>query len=198
MAKNELKKLVRKVDRKAKRKKRRKAIKKVLNKREKTRIQSMQKQLDTWKTKRPDIYKDILMFGQAKGVLSKKGKVTSAIKKQKLLQEFQQQYKEMYGSYSKWRKEQVKNFRIAKKKGISRGSKSWEEYYNYNHEFSELVEELFNTFASTIAYEEYQYLMDLDMNQAIERLKDTLSEGKILPPIEEYESKYGDFESPFD
>lgn len=185
------KKVVKKIKRKRKQKK-------ALTQRENRRRETLQNQLDTWKAKRPDIYKDILMFGQAKGVIGKKGDITKNLRKQNLVREFQQQYKDMFGTYSGWRKEQIKNYRIAKKKGLTRGARSWEEYYNMNHEFSELVEELFNTFASTIAYEEYQYLMSLDITTAIARLNETLEEGKILPPIEEYESKYGDFESPFD
>ena len=166
-----------------------------MTKSKKVPTKSLEKQLATWKREVPEVYDEIMEIAQIHGVLTKTGKITTAKKAQKRLAQFKSEYENKFGSYSKAKK----HYRKAYKKLWSedRPKGGFKQFMREEILYSELIQELFNSFNSESAYEEYIYLESLPRKDAIERLQKELLEHKIFPAIE-YKKTYGDYEPPFD
>lgn len=156
---------------------------------------SLEKQLATWKREVPEVYAEIMEIAQIHGVVTKTGKITTAKKAQKRLAQFKSEYESKFGSYSKAKKHYQKAYKKLWREDRPKGG--FKQFMREEISYSKLVQDLFDSFSSESAHEEYVYLESLPRKEAIERLQQELSENRIFPATE-YKEIYGDYEPPFD
>lgn len=166
-------------------------------------VKAVNKQLEVWRREMPSVYKDIELMAKEAGVLTSHGLSTSK-RKAAAVEKFKEQFKTRYGAFGKFEKTQKEKYKNMPKVNNDGKRVNWKYWHEKYKEYNELLDEFFNMFSdgnggeeSARANEEFEYLESLDVETAIERLKEEIERKTILPPIMEYKSHYGDFETPF-
>lgn len=166
-------------------------------------VKAINKQLEIWRREMPSVYKEIALMAKETGVLTRRG-ISSAKSKYKEVEKFKEQFATKYGAYGKYEKKMKQKYRNMPKTNINGERVNWKYWKEKFSEYSALLDEFFSIFSdgpegemTQKANEEFAYLETLDIETAIQRLTEEIEKETILPPIMEYKTHYGDFETPF-
>lgn len=156
-------------------------------------LKQIEKQMNTWRKNYPLKFHEIAMRAMQLGVLDEDTHKLTDKNKQRY-DDFVWFYQRYYGSFSNYEKTAKEKWREAKREGTT--DLTWKEYWKEKTTYSELIDSLFDTFTSDIAYEEYLNLQGMNREDAIRRLR-TEIRNREISPTDNYKKKYGNIEPGF-